>query len=126
MGWSFDLDDPFDTEGWSPTVKGIVVGGITAMASPFAVAGAGLGAAVGGTIGAFKDMAEGRVRDAERMFKQQQNEGIMNQNKLVEANYKKSQQARGLGEGMSPMGNQASQSGSVLTSVVQGNNSLIG
>lgn len=65
-----------------------------------------------------------RVREAREQARQQ---GIQNQNRAVEQGFQNRRQALGLGEMMQqPTGDQASQQGTVLTSVLGNGNSILG
>lgn len=67
-----------------------------------------------------------KQREAQaKAMENERDQMVKNQNRLVEEGYMKTKQARGIGPQM-PAGNLASQSGSVLTSVTDGNaNSLV-
>lgn len=105
--------------GLNPVATGILLGGITA--GP-------MGMALGGGIGAMYDSAQGQQRDAEGARRDLQREGIKNQNAIVADQFNKRKSAFGIGEGAqkSPMGNAASQSGSVLTSTTSASSTILG
>jgi hypothetical protein len=85
----------------------------------------GPGAIIGAPMMMQMKQAEKQARAIRNAREQARQEGIKNQNRAVEQGFNQRRQALGLGEMMrQPTGNDASQSGTVLTSVVGGNSIL--
>lgn len=80
-------------------------------------------AATGGLAAApimMQQNAQMQVEQQEKAFKQAEKQAAQNQNALVKQTFEKRKQMAGLGDGWgleSPSGNQASQSGAILTSL---------
>lgn len=72
-----------------------------------------------------KKAADSQAFAQRRAMKEAREDAISNRNALVEQQFNKRRQARGLGQGAAQTGGLASQSGSVLTSVTGGANSLV-
>ena len=106
---------------FSPIATGILTGAATGFMMGAGPAGMVAGAVIGGIQAKSAEDAQYAARsEAKRL-------GINNQNAMVEQGYRKKNQARGIGDMTSPTGNQASQTGTVLTSVTgDSQNSLLG
>lgn len=95
--------------GLNPVATGILLGAV----------GGPMGMALGGGIGAMYDHAQGQKRDAQKEMHRLTEEGVKNQNAIVEQTFQKRRAAYGLGESApaeaQPAGLASAQEGSILS-----------
>ena len=119
----------------NPVATGILMGSISGAAMGFMVGGPA-GAVIGGTAGAITGGAGASEAQKKELAqkaagKQAAALGVANQNALMESEYKKKMQTRGLGDmasgaGATPSGIGASQTGAVLTTTAGTQNNILG
>lgn len=122
------------SSGINPIAMGILTGSVTGAAMGFmttgtpmgAVVGAGIGATMGGIQGSETQKKDLAIRKAGN---DQYAAGVANQNALMNQEYQKKLQARGIGDmsgGSAPAGGIASQSGAALTTPTGSTTNILG
>lgn len=119
--------------GINPIAMGILTGSVSGAAMGFmaggvpgAIIGAGVGATMGGIQGSETQKKDLAIRKAGN---DQYAAGVANQNALMNQEYQKKLQARGIGDmsgGSAPAGGIASQSGAALTTPTGSTTNILG